>query len=54
MSTTRYDLNPEQFKQVTADLVAFVHRVTSGDVAPAEMAALPEIVKVLLSLKRDC
>ena len=40
----------EQARAITADLVAFVHRVAlSENAAPAEIAALPEIAKVLLS-----
>lgn len=37
-----------QLESVTDDLVAFVHRVsTSENATPAEIAALPEIAKVL-------
>lgn len=40
----------EQASEVIADLVAFVHRVAQNENAtPAEIAALPEIAKVLLS-----
>lgn len=44
------DFSPkwEQLEAVTADLVQFVHRVALNEKAtPAEIAALPEIAKVL-------
>lgn len=40
----------EQLKTVTKDLVEFVHRVAANEKAtPAEIAALPEIVKILFN-----
>lgn len=44
----------EQFEQVIVDLVAYVHRITTDEKAtPAEIAALPEIAKILLLLDPD-
>lgn len=38
----------DQIWEMTKDLVAFVHRVsTDKEASPAEIAALPEIAKVL-------
>lgn len=42
-------INPSQARQVTEDLVAFVHRVSNAkNATPAELNALPGIAKVLL------
>lgn len=39
----------EQQEEVLKDLVAFVHRVALNEKAsPAEIAALPEIAKILI------
>ena len=44
----------EQANTITADLVAFVHRVALNEKAtPAEIAALPEIAKVLFRLSPE-
>lgn len=41
----------EQLQAVTEDLVQFVHRVaTEKDASPAEIAALPEVAKVLYTI----
>lgn len=45
----------EQLTSVTDDLVRFVHRVTDDKKAtPAEIAALPEIAKVLYRVFTIC
>ena len=45
----------EQLASVTEDLVRFVHRVTEDKKAtPAEIAALPEIAKVLYRVFTIC
>lgn len=44
----------EQANAMTADLVAFVHRVAlDKNATPAEIAALPEIAKVLFRLSPE-
>ena len=41
----------EEAKEITADLLHFIHRVASDkNATPAEIAALPEIAKVLILL----
>lgn len=43
-----------QFEQVIVDLVAFVHRIaTDKQATPAEIAALPEVARILLLLDSD-
>lgn len=47
-------ISGEQFEEVVNDLISFVHRVSRDKKAtPAEIAALPEIAKVLLLLSSD-
>ena len=44
----------EQADAITADLAAFVHRVALDRAAtPAEVAALPEIAKILFRLSPE-
>jgi len=44
----QFRINQGQLAAVTEDLVAFVHRVSAGEkTSPAEIAALPEIAKVI-------
>ncbi len=43
------EVSRQSAKEITEDLVAFVHRVATNEKAtPAEIAALPEVAKVLL------
>lgn len=46
-----FKLNQEQFDLMAQDLVTFVRRVAADkNASPAELAALPEIVKVLCGM----
>lgn len=48
-------MNQEQRKEVIEDLVKFVKRVSQDkNATPAELAALPEIAKLLLDVFRPC